>query len=144
VTRFRQVAISPPHDAGKKKQGTEIVDEGNHGMRRQGGGRAPSSRVDKLLQTAPAEKGAASRRKCARLPHLQRKTVNRFGPTSLGSSATRRARGGFFQFPAGDAFSFFQGGEWSYDDISKFIANPRALFRPPSWARPPEGQRAAT
>jgi len=79
------------------------------------------------------------RRRMPPPPHLRRKLPTR-RPESLRRHRDK-GRGARFNFSADEG----QGGEWSYDHLSKFIANPKALFRAPhGFARHPEGQRAPT
>src|SRR6202045_2725893 len=86
---------------------------------------APSEPIEKLLQTASAEKGAAAARKCAACHTFEKGGPNRVGPNLFGILNEKRGEGRGFNFSAAMKA---KGGTWTYDDLNKFIANPKGFI----------------
>src|SRR5882757_6341429 len=96
VTSFAANAVFTPKNP--EKPGFEIaVKEETHGGA-PAAAAAPSEPIEKLLQTASVEKGAASAKKCA-------------GKGGFNFSAAMKGK----------------GGTWTFDDLNKFIANPKGF-----------------
>jgi cytochrome c len=85
---------------------------------------APSEPIEKLLQTASAEKGAAAAKKCAACHTFEKNGPNRVGPNLFGIVERTRASGAGFNYSAPMKA---KGGKWTYDDLNKFIANPKGF-----------------
>ena len=122
VTSFAASAMFAPKMP--EKPGFEIaVKEAAHGGPAEAA--APSEPIEKLLQTASVEKGAAAAKKCAACHTFDKGGPNRVGPNLFGTINEKKGEGkGGFNFSAAMKA---KGGEWTFDDLNKFIANPKAF-----------------
>ena len=122
VTSFGASALFAPHMP--EKPGFEIaVKELATGGKEAAA--APSEPIEKLLQTASAEKGAGAAKKCAACHTFEKGGPNRVGPNLFGVLNEKKGEGkGGFNFSAAMKA---KGGEWTFDDLNKFIANPKAF-----------------
>jgi cytochrome c len=121
VMSFTAGAIFAPEFP--EKPGFEIAVKEAHG-----GGKeavaAPSEPIEKLLQTASVEKGAAAAKKCAACHTFEKGGPNRVGPNLFGIVERARASEAGFNYSAAMKA---KSGKWTYDDLNKFIANPKGF-----------------
>jgi cytochrome c len=86
----------------------------------------PSEPIEKLLQTASVEKGEAAAKKCAACHTFEKGGPNRVGPNLFGIVNDPRGEGrGGFNFSAAMKA---KGGTWTYDELNKFLANPKGYI----------------
>jgi cytochrome c len=123
VTSFTAGALFAP--VTPEKPGYQIAaKEESHG----GEGKeaaAPSEPIEKLLQTASVDKGAAAAKKCAACHTFEKGGPNRVGPNLWGVVDRDRATEPGFNYSAAMKA---KGGKWSFDELNKFIANPKGYI----------------
>src|SRR5258707_15054248 len=123
VTSFAASAIFVPVMPGKP--GYEIaVKEESHGGGKEAAP-APSEPIEKLLQTASVEKGAAAAKKCAACHTFEKGGPNRVDPNLFGIVERARATEADFNYSAAMKG---KGGKRTFDDLNKFIANPKGFI----------------
>jgi cytochrome c len=123
LTSFAASAVFAP--VKPEKPGFEIaVREDSHGAGSKEAA-APSEPIENLLQTASVEKGTAAAKKCAACHTFEKGGPNRVGPNLFGVLNEPKGQGhGGFNFSAAMKA---KGGNWTYDDLNKFLANPKAF-----------------
>ena len=85
---------------------------------------APAEPIEKLLQTASVEKGAAAAKKCTACHTFEKGGPNRVGPNLWG--VVNRPKASEAGFTYSDAIKS-KGGNWTIDDLSAFLTNPRTF-----------------
>ena len=123
VTSFTASAIFAP--VMPEKPGFEIAAKEAEGGGHEAAAAAPSEPIEKLLQTASVEKGAAAAKKCAACHTFEKNGPNRVGPNLFGIVGDHRGEGRGFNFSAAMKA---KSGTWTDDDLNKFIANPKGFI----------------
>jgi len=106
----------PGYNIAVKEQG-----EGEKG----GGAKEPEQPIEALLAKASVEKGQAAAKQCQACHTFEKGGPNRVGPNLWGIVNRARASEAGFNYSAPMKG---KGGNWSFDELNKFLANPRGYI----------------
>ena len=125
VTSFTANALFAP--ANPEKPGFAIAaKETGGGAKEAAAPAAPSEPIEKLLQTASVEKGAAAAKVCQTCHTFEKDGPNRVGPNLYGIVGDKKGEGrSGFNFSAAMKA---KGGTWTFDDLNQFITNPKGFI----------------
>ena len=123
VTSFAAHAIFTPKPLEKPGFEIAVKEDASHGAGAKEAA-ASSEPIEKLLQTASVEKGAAAAKKCAACHTFEKGGPNRVGPNLFGIVDRDRATQAGFNYSAALKG---KAGKWTFDDLNKFIANPKGF-----------------
>jgi cytochrome c len=123
VVNFSAQAVFAPTKLDKPGFDIAVKEEAAEGGAKEAA--APSEPIEKLLQTASVEKGAASAKKCAACHTFDKGGPNRVGPNLFGIVGENRGEGRGFNFSAAMKA---KGGKWTFDELNKFLANPKGYI----------------
>ena len=106
------------------KAGFEIAVK-EHGEGETGGAaKEPEHPIEVLLAKASVEKGQATAKQCQACHTFEKGGPNRLGPNLWGIVDRPRASEAGFNYSAPMKA---KGGKWTFDELNKYLANPRAV-----------------
>jgi cytochrome c len=122
VTSFAASAIFTP--VKPAKPGFEIAVKEEAAGGEKAAAAAPEEPIEKLLQTASVQKGEQAAKKCGACHDFTKGGPNKVGPNLYGIVGDKKGEGRGFNFSAAMKA---KGGDWSIDDLNKFIDNPKGF-----------------
>ena len=123
VTSFSAGALFAPKMP--EKPGFEIAVKESEGAAKGGAAPAAAEPIEKLLQTASVEKGAAAAKKCAACHTFAKGEKNGVGPNLWGVVGDKIGEGRGFNWSQAIKA---KGGTWTIDALNQFIANPEGYI----------------
>ena len=114
-------AIFAPEKPSKPGYNIAVKEQGEG--EKAGAAKEPEQPIETLLAKASIEKGQATAKQCQACHTFEKGGPNRVGPNLWGIVNRARASEAGFNYSAAMKA---KGGNWSFDELSKFLANPRS------------------
>jgi cytochrome c len=114
-------AIFAPEKPSKPGYNIAVKEQGEG--EKAGAAKEPEQPIETLLAKASVEKGQATAKQCQACHTFEKGGPNRVGPNLWGIVNRARASEAGFNYSAAMKA---KGGNWSFDELSKFLANPRS------------------
>ncbi|MEI9804686.1 MAG: cytochrome c family protein [Pseudolabrys sp.] len=115
-------AIFAPEKPAKPGYNIAVTE---HGGAEAAAPKEPEQPIETLLASASAEKGQATAKQCQACHTFEKGGPNRVGPNLWNVVGRPRASEAGFNYSAAMKA---KGGSWTYDELNKFIANPRGYI----------------
>ena len=116
-------AIFAPEKPGKPGYNIAVKEPGEG--EKAGAAKEPDQPIETLLAKASVEKGQATAKQCQACHTFEKGGPNRVGPNLWNIvNRTRASEAGFNYSAAMKGKS----GNWSFDELNKFLANPRSYI----------------
>ena len=116
-------AIFAPEKPAKPGFNIAVKEQGEG--EKAGAAKEPEQPIETLLAKASVEKGQSAAKQCQACHTFEKGGPNRVGPNLWNIvKPARRVRGGFNYSAAMKS----KGGKWSFDELNKFLANPRSYI----------------
>jgi len=126
VSNFAAQAIFSPTPAEKQGYAIAVKEPEPTPGKDAAPAKAADEPIEKLLQTASVEQGEKVAKKCAACHTFEKGGPNRVGPNLYGIVGDHRGEGrNGFNFSAAMKS---KGGAWSFDELNKFLANPKGYI----------------
>ena len=113
--------FSPGH---MEKPGYEIAVEEKAAPGTQVASAQPDQPIETLLANADVKRGETAAKKCLACHTFEKGGPNRVGPNLWGAIGRERAHQAGFNYSAAMKA---KGGEWSIDDLNKFLISPKGF-----------------
>ncbi len=88
------------------------------------GPKEPAQPIETLMASASAEKGQATSKQCVACHTFEKGGPNRVGPNLFGIIGRPKASVAGFNYSAALKA---KGGNWTYEDLNAFLANPKGF-----------------
>lgn len=108
------------------KPGYAIAVTGHGEGEKAGAAKEAEQPIETLLAAASVEKGQATAKQCQACHTFEKGGPNRVGPNLWNIVDRARASEAGFNYSAAMKA---KGGKWSFDELSKFLANPRGYIQ---------------
>ncbi|HEY5215911.1 MAG TPA: cytochrome c family protein, partial [Pseudolabrys sp.] len=117
-------AIFAPEKPAKPGYAIAVKEPGEAGA--PAAAKEPEQPIETLLAAASVEKGQATAKQCQACHTFVKGGPNRVGPNLWGIVDRPRASEAGFNYSAAMKA---KGGKWTFDELAKFLANPRGYIQ---------------